>query len=257
MQKQIELAGATDPDDREQAAKDLAKLQAQLAWLEQTIVQFIISESQNEVKAFKEWKINIRPHRDLMKKGFETPDGRLIQVDTPFKDPAHAFRVAIVCAMWLTGFDVESLSTLYLDKPMKAQQLVASLLEAIEAAEAHLRSLGFEPNRLIGARGFDRIEAFRDAVEALNTSEEARRRFHVVTGEVVSCFDALVMEPSVFQHVERRDNLETISKKLEERLDFADVTQLLKELHRIVNAAVGTQGRGADQADGLTVNLSK
>ena len=33
MQKQIELAGATDPDDREQAAKDLAKLQAQLAWL--------------------------------------------------------------------------------------------------------------------------------------------------------------------------------------------------------------------------------
>ena len=29
------------------------------------------------------------------------------------------FRIAIVCAMWLTGFEVSCLSTLYLDKPLK------------------------------------------------------------------------------------------------------------------------------------------
>ena len=28
-------------------------------------------------------------------------------------------RIVIVCAMWLTGFDVPSLSTIYLDKPLK------------------------------------------------------------------------------------------------------------------------------------------
>jgi type I restriction enzyme R subunit len=38
--------------------------------------------------------------------------------------------VAIVCAMWLTGFDVECLSTLYIDKPMKAHTLMQAIARA-------------------------------------------------------------------------------------------------------------------------------
>ena len=65
-----------------------------------------------------------------MKTGFETPDGKRIDVETAFKDPAHPFRVAIVCAMWLTGFDVECLSTMYIDKPMKAHTLMQAIARA-------------------------------------------------------------------------------------------------------------------------------
>jgi type I restriction enzyme R subunit len=46
-----------------------------------------------------------------VKHGFETGDGKRVDVETAFKNPEHPFRIAIVCAMWLTGFDVESLST--------------------------------------------------------------------------------------------------------------------------------------------------
>ena len=46
-----------------------------------------------------------------MKQGFETADGKRVDVETAFKNPEHPFRIAIVCAMWLTGFDVECLST--------------------------------------------------------------------------------------------------------------------------------------------------
>src|SRR5208282_3846517 len=46
------------------------------------------------------------------------------------KDPTHPFRIAIVCAMWLTGFDVECLSTLYIDKPMKAHTLMQAIARA-------------------------------------------------------------------------------------------------------------------------------
>ena len=42
----------------------------------------------------------------------------------------HPFRVAIVCAMWLTGFDVPSLATLYLDKPLKAHTLMQAIARA-------------------------------------------------------------------------------------------------------------------------------
>jgi type I restriction enzyme, R subunit len=51
-------------------------------------------------------------------------------LDDAFKAPEHPLRVAIVCAMWLTGFDVPSLSTLYLDKPLKAHTLMQAIARA-------------------------------------------------------------------------------------------------------------------------------
>jgi type I restriction enzyme R subunit len=70
-------------------------------------------------------------------------------------------------------------------------------------------------------------------------------------------FKALLMEPSAFAYAERHDNIEAIYKKLEERRDTADVTEVLKELHRIVNEAIRAQAQGGDHAEGLTVDLSQ
>ena len=78
---------------------------------------------------FKKWGFDIIPHRALMKQGFEV-GGKRVDVETAFKNPQHPFRVAIVCAMWLTGFDVECLSTLYIDKPMKAHTLMQAIARA-------------------------------------------------------------------------------------------------------------------------------
>jgi type I restriction enzyme R subunit len=65
------------------------------------------------------------------------------------------------------------------------------------------------------------------------------------------------MEPSAFVYAERHDNIEAIYKKLQEKRDTADVTELLKELHKIVNEAIRAQDVGGDHAEGLTVDLSK
>jgi type I restriction enzyme R subunit len=137
------------------------------------------------------------------------------------------------------------------------EELVASLLQAIEAAESHLSALGFDSARLAGARGFVRIQALRDAVDALDTSDEARRRFEIMARQVFIRFKALLTEPSAFRYAERHDNIEAIYKKLEEKVDTADVTELLKELHKIVNAAIRAQQPGEDHAEGLTVDLSR
>jgi type I restriction enzyme, R subunit len=67
----------------------------------------------------------------------------------------------------------------------------------------------------------------------------------------------LLMEPTAFAYAERHDNTEAIYKKLTERRDTADVTELLKELHRIINEAIRMQAPGEDQAEGLTFDLSK
>ena len=305
-----EMAG--DESVRAALAEEAAELAAKAAWLDETIVEIIISEAQNEVKDFAKWGFDIVPHRARMKQGFETADGERVDVETAFKNPEHPFRVAIVCAMWLTGFDVECLSTLYIDKPMKAHSLmqaiaranrvwpgkdfglivdyngmlkslrealaqyalgddgaggeeivapieerVQALIEATEATEAHLRGLGFDPSTLIGSTGFTRIKGLKDAVEAVHTSDEAKRRFEVLARQVFVRFKALLMEPSAFAWAERHDNIEAICKKLSERRDTADVTELLKELHRIVNEAIRTQTPGDDQTEGLTLDLSR
>lgn len=312
-QLQARQAATGDADERERLAKQRQRLADQAAWMENTIIEIIISEAQKEIQDFQKWDIDIIPHRVVMKTGFETADGKRVAVDDAFKDPQHPFRIAIVCAMWLTGFDVECLSTLYIDKPMKAHtlmqaiaranrvypgkecgvivdyngvlkslrealaqyalgddddggdgeivepigELVRALVQAIEAAENHLKQCGFQQSRLRGAKGFARIEALRDAVDAVCVSDEVKRRYEIMARQVFARFKALLMEPSSFRYAARHDDIEAIYKKLEEKRDTADVTEVLKELHKIVNEAIRAQQPGEDHAEGLTVDLSQ
>ena len=265
----------------------------------ETMIEIIISEAQNEVADFKKWGFDIIPHRALMKQGFEA-GGERVDVETAFKNPDHPFRVAIVCAMWLTGFDVECLSTLYIDKPMKAHTLMQaiaranrvypgkdfglivdyngmlkSLREALaqyalgdeagggaeivapieERVQALIAARGNRDasaasaltRRLMGAKGFADSGPRRRG-DAVYTRDEAKRRFEILARQVFIRFKALVMEPTHSAYAERHDNIEAIYKKLTERRDTADVTELLKELHRIVNEAIRAAEPGDDQA---------
>ena len=90
----------------------------------------VISEEQGEVDKFRKWDLDIIPHRKRMKEGFLGADGKRVDIEDAFKADGHPFRIVIVCAMWLTGFDVPSLSTLYLDKPLKAHTLMQAIARA-------------------------------------------------------------------------------------------------------------------------------
>ena len=94
-------------------------------------------------------------------------------------------------------------------------------------------------------------------MDALCTSDEAKRRFEIMARQVFIRFKALLMEPSAFAYAERHDNIEAIYKKLQEKRDTADVTELLKELHKSVNEAIRAQAPGEDHAEGLKVDLSQ
>ena len=305
------ITTAADDETRQILNAQRDRLLAKATWMDDTLIELIISEAQNEVADFKQWGFDIIPHRTVMKLGFETADGQRVDVETAFKNPKHPFRIAVVCAMWLTGFDVECLSTLYIDKPMRAHTLmqaiaranrvypgkdfglivdyngmlkslrealaqyalgddggateivapieerVAALADAIAVTQAHLHSLGFDANRLLGATGFKRIQHLADAVEAVYTTDESKRRYEILCRVVFSRFKALLVEPSALTFAEQHDNLEAIYKKLSERRDTADVSDLLKVLHRIVNQAIASHGSGGDQASGLTVDLSQ
>lgn len=48
-------------------------------------------------------------------------------LDKQFKNPDSNFRIAIVVDMWITGFDVPSLSVMYIDKPLKRHTLIQTI----------------------------------------------------------------------------------------------------------------------------------
>jgi type I restriction enzyme R subunit len=131
-------------DDRARlfAEADARMLHAEkkLAWLRETETCVVVSEEQNEVKRFKKWKLDIVPHRQKLKE-------RDLAVEYKRKD--NPFRLAIVCAMWLTGFDVPHLSTLYIDKPMKGHTLMQAIARANRKAKGKNNGLIVDYNGML------------------------------------------------------------------------------------------------------------
>lgn len=97
---------------------------AQVDWMKATEICVVVSQEQGEVADFAKWQnhrgeaLDIKPHREKMVKR---------NLEQEFKKAENPFRVAIVCAMWLTGFDVKALATLYLDKPMQGHTLMQAI----------------------------------------------------------------------------------------------------------------------------------
>ncbi len=101
--------------------QEAQELQRQIDWMKSTEMAVIVSQEQNEIQTFKNWGLDIVDHRTKMEKR---------EMDKEFKDSDNPFRIVFVCAMWLTGFDVKSLATIYLDKPLKAHTLMQTIARA-------------------------------------------------------------------------------------------------------------------------------
>jgi type I restriction enzyme R subunit len=101
----------------------LADLQRRLEVLTTTDMAVIVSPGQNEIEQMKKLGLDIEPHRRRMN---ESQPG----LDEKFKDTADPLRLVFVCAMWLTGFDAPSCSTVYLDKPMRNHTLMQTIARA-------------------------------------------------------------------------------------------------------------------------------
>jgi type I restriction enzyme R subunit len=106
-------------------ATEQAARAAQLADLETTDMAVIVSSAQNEITDLAAKGLDIAPHRQRLNSE---------DLEQAFKDETNPLRLVFVCAMWITGFDVPSCATIYLDKPMKNHTLMQTIARANRVA---------------------------------------------------------------------------------------------------------------------------
>ena len=117
LNKQI---SQTSDEDEKLRLKDIVD------YMRKVEMAVVISEDADEEKKFAAEGLSIKPHRERMNR----VDENGFDIEDNFKDPDNPLQLVFVCAMWLTGFDAPSVSTLYLDKPMKGHTLMQTIARA-------------------------------------------------------------------------------------------------------------------------------
>lgn len=289
-------------------------LKRQIHWMRETRTAVVVSEEQGEVDKFRKWGLNITSHRRLIKEGIDLPESmrnkpqfrnmQRMDIDEAFKEGEHPFRIAIVCAMWMTGFDVPSLSTLYLDKPLKAhtlmqaiaranrvyegknnglivdycgilthlrkalatfagtqlggqggemnparpeEELLGDLAEAITFVRSFLDERGTSLDDVIQKTGFERNASIVACKEAANENDETRKRFEVICREVFKKFKACINVRGVNLHRADRDAINIVYKSLQQDREQADITDIIRQLHQVVDQVIETTADRIDE----------
>ncbi|MBF4464214.1 type I restriction endonuclease subunit R [Flavobacterium sp. LC2016-12] len=117
----IYLKELEDRISKAQDQQEVQELRRKYDKVAETEVCVVVSSEQNEVDKFRKMNLDIEQHRRKMVER---------NLEKEFKDAENPFRLAIVCAMWITGFDAQCVSTVYLDKPIKGHTLMQTIARA-------------------------------------------------------------------------------------------------------------------------------
>ncbi|MCG2740248.1 MAG: type I restriction endonuclease subunit R, partial [Syntrophaceae bacterium] len=253
--------------------------------MKETDMAVVVSQGQNEIAEMAEKGLDIKPHRKRMVKE---------DMETKFKNPDDPFRLVFVCAMWMTGFDVPSCSTLYLDKPMRNHTLMqtiaranrvypgkvsglivdyagvfrnleralaiygagggsnkpvedkAALVAALRHALAETRDLcqgnGVSLEAIQTAEGFARVGLLDDAVEALVTTEENKRRYLDLANTVQRLYKAVLPDPAARKFATEVTPVQVIADKIRALIPTADISQVMQQVEGLLNKSIATEG---------------
>lgn len=135
-----------------------ARLKKIVDYMRSVEMAVVVSEEAGEEEKFKARNLNIKPHRDRINK----LDEQGHDIEYNFKDPAHPLQLVFVCAMWLTGFDAPTVSTLYLDKPMKDHTLMQTIARANRVTSWQINDVAKRNGEII-----DYYNVFRNMKKAL------------------------------------------------------------------------------------------
>jgi len=79
-----------------------------------------------------------------------------------------------------------------------------------------------------------------DAKEAVNENDETRKRFGIMAREVFKKFKACITIRGINEYRKQYDAINIIYKSLQEDRDKADIADIIRDLHKVVDNAIQT-----------------
>ena len=123
---QIEIQNLVKERNQAKTKEDRDDLTNRINYMRNVEMAVVISDANADEERFTKQGLDISKHKAKMAE--ISPEG--LDLEDRFKTPHDPLSLVFVCAMWLTGFDVKNLSTLYLDKPMKSHTLMQAIARA-------------------------------------------------------------------------------------------------------------------------------
>jgi len=142
-----------------------ARLKRTVDYMRRVQMAVVVSAENGEEAKFKAQGLDIKPHRERMEK----LDAHGHDIEFNFKDPEHPLQLVFVCAMWLTGFDAPTVSTLYLDKPMRDHTLMQTIARANRVTAYRINGVGKRNGEIV-----DYYNVFRNMRRALRDYGQGR-----------------------------------------------------------------------------------
>lgn len=126
----------------------------------------ISEKDKKELKPIEMLKMVMTRNNDDEKELFEmlgTKDDRK-ELDRQFKNRKSNFKIAIVVDMWLTGFDVPELDTIYIDKPIQQHTLIQTISRVNRVCEGKDKGLivdyiGIKKNMNLALKKYTNFES--------------------------------------------------------------------------------------------------
>jgi type I restriction enzyme R subunit len=189
------------------------------------------AQEKKELKPIEMIKLVMTRNKDDSPELFEmlgTKDDRK-ELDRQFKNVKSNFKIAIVVDMWLTGFDVPSLDTIYIDKPIQQHTLIQTISRVNRVYEGKDKGLivdyiGIKKNMNLALKKYTNFE----------TDE-----FEGVEQSIIIVKDQLEVLDQMFHNFNSRDFFEGTPKQQLDCLNRAvEYVQLSEELETRFMAAV-------------------
>jgi type I restriction enzyme R subunit len=140
-----------------------ARLKKIIEYMKSVEMAVVISDPKADEERFEKVGLDIKPHI----KRLDQLDAQSHDTEYNFKDPEHPLQLVFVCAMWLTGFDAPTISTLYLDKPMKDHTLMQTIARANRVASYRIKGYSGELIEKKNGDIVDYYNVFRNMKKAL------------------------------------------------------------------------------------------
>jgi type I restriction enzyme R subunit len=220
-----------------QSANDIEKARFKkiLEYMKSVEMAVVISDPKADEERFEKAGLDIKPHI----KRLDQLDEHGHDLEYNFKEPEHPLQLVFVCAMWLTGFDAPTVSTLYLDKPMKDHTLMQTIARANRVAAYKIKGHSGEFIEKKNGDIVDYYNVFRNMKKALRdyaqgSNDEGGEGEQAPVQEKSELF--VLLDDAIAQTVgfckERDIDLESI---LEGRDTFKNIAQFEQYADRLLS----------------------